>query len=72
MSTPLAFKISWIICGESWSEISGNGSEIGSNSMWILLTGREVGLVYYVHNSFHFENICSTNQLTVILSERFE
>ena len=32
-------------CGDSWSEESGNRFEIGSISMWVLLTGRETGIV---------------------------
>ena len=44
-----------MICGESWSEISGNGFEIGSNSMWVLLTDREVSLVYLHTQLFLFQ-----------------
>ena len=53
-SKPLPFKISWIICGDNWSEMSGYGSKISSNSMWAWLTGREVGLVYLHTQVFLF------------------
>ena len=50
-STPLAFKISWIMCGDSCSEGSGNRFEIVSNSMWVLLVGRETSLVCYMYTT---------------------
>ena len=45
LATCIAFKTSQIIFGDSWSEISSNGFEIGSNSMWASLIGRKVSLV---------------------------
>ena len=33
-------------CGGSSSEGTGNRFNIGSNLKWVLLTGRETGLVY--------------------------
>ena len=44
-----------------------NGSKISCNSMCASLTSRKVSLVFYMHSSFYFENICSTNKLTELL-----
>ena len=44
-STPLTFKTSWIICGDSQSEISGILFKIGCNSVCVSLAGRVVSLV---------------------------
>ena len=44
-----------MICGDSWSEDSGNGFKVGSNSMWVLSTGKEVSLVYLCAQLFLFQ-----------------
>ena len=46
--------MSWIICGEMWSGVSGIGGEIAFNSILVLLAGMECDLVYVCTQLFSF------------------